>query len=60
MSLQNFLTITKYQGVDPEVAYSYTNKHGINSKGLVINGIIMTILQGILSQVMKWIPFGCL
>jgi amino acid transporter len=29
-------------------AYSYTNKHGINSKGLVINGIIMTILQGIL------------
>ncbi|MFH1161610.1 MAG: amino acid permease [bacterium] len=26
-------------------AYSYTNKHGINSKGLVINGIIMTILQ---------------
>ena len=29
-------------------AYSYTNKHGINSKGLVINGVIMTILQGIL------------
>lgn len=29
-------------------AYSYTNKHGINSKGLVINGIIMTILQVIL------------
>lgn len=29
-------------------AYSFTNKHGINSKGLVINGIIMTILQGIL------------
>ncbi len=27
MSLQNFLTITKYQGVDPEVAYSYTNKN---------------------------------
>jgi len=26
-------------------AYSYTNIHGINSKGLVINGIIMTILQ---------------
>jgi len=29
-------------------AYSYTNKYGINSKGLVINGIIMTILQGLL------------
>ena len=29
-------------------AYSYTNKFGINSKGLVINGIIMTIIQGIL------------
>ena len=27
VSLQNFLTITKYQGVDPEVAYSYTNKN---------------------------------
>lgn len=29
-------------------AYAYTNKHGINSKGLVINGILMTILQVIL------------
>jgi amino acid transporter len=29
-------------------AYSYTNKHGINSKGLVINGIIMTILELVL------------
>jgi len=29
-------------------AYSYTNKHGINSKGLVINGILMTILQVVL------------
>jgi amino acid transporter len=29
-------------------AYSYTNKHGINSKGLVINGIIMTIIEVIL------------
>jgi len=29
-------------------AYSYTNKHGINSKGLVINGIIMTIVELIL------------
>ncbi|TSA25988.1 MAG: amino acid permease [Bacteroidetes bacterium] len=29
-------------------AYAYTNAHGINSKGLVINGIIMTILQVIL------------
>ena len=29
-------------------AYSYTNKHGINSKGLVINGVIMTILELIL------------
>jgi len=29
-------------------AYAYTNAHGINSKGLVINGIIMTILQLIL------------
>ncbi|NQU32535.1 MAG: amino acid permease [Bacteroidetes bacterium] len=28
--------------------YSYTNKHGINSKGLIINGIIMTILEVIL------------
>ena len=27
VSLQNFLTITKSQGVDPEVAYSYTNKN---------------------------------
>ncbi len=29
-------------------AYSYTNKHGINSKGLVINGIIMTVIELIL------------
>ena len=29
-------------------AYSYTNKYGINSKGLVINGIIMTVLEIIL------------
>ena len=29
-------------------AYSYTNKFGINSKGLVINGILMTILQVVL------------
>jgi len=29
-------------------AYSFTNKHGINSKGLVINGIIMTILELVL------------
>ncbi len=29
-------------------AYSYTNKHGINSKGLVINGIIMTVVELIL------------
>ena len=29
-------------------AYSYTNKFGINSKGLVINGFIMTGLQVIL------------
>lgn len=29
-------------------AYSYTNKFGINSKGLVINGIIMTIIEVIL------------
>jgi len=29
-------------------AYSYTNKFGINSKGLIINGIIMTILEVIL------------
>ncbi|OQX77521.1 MAG: hypothetical protein B6D64_08125 [Bacteroidetes bacterium 4484_276] len=29
-------------------AYSYINKHGINSKGLVINGIIMTVLEVIL------------
>ena len=29
-------------------AYSYTNKHGINSKGLIINGVIMTVLEIIL------------
>jgi len=29
-------------------AYSFTNKHGINSKGLVINGVIMTIIEIIL------------
>ncbi len=29
-------------------AYSFTNKHGINSKGLVINGIIMTVIEVIL------------
>jgi len=29
-------------------AYSYTNSYGINSKGLVINGIVMTILEVIL------------
>lgn len=29
-------------------AYSYTNKHGINSKGLIINGVIMTIVEIIL------------
>lgn len=29
-------------------AYSYVNKYGINSKGLIINGIIMTILEVIL------------
>jgi len=29
-------------------AYSYTNKYGINSKGLIINGVIMTILEIIL------------
>lgn len=29
-------------------AYSYTNKFGINSKGLVINAVIMTILQVLL------------
>ncbi len=29
-------------------AYSYTNKFGINSKGLIINGIVMTILEVIL------------
>lgn len=29
-------------------AYAYTNKHGINSKGLVINGIIMTVIELIL------------
>jgi amino acid transporter len=29
-------------------AYSFTNKHGINSKGLVINGAIMTIIEVIL------------
>jgi hypothetical protein len=27
VSLQNFFTITSYKGVDPEVAYSYTNKN---------------------------------
>ena len=29
-------------------AYSYTNKFGINSKGLIINGIVMTLLEVIL------------
>lgn len=29
-------------------AYSFTNKHGINSKGLVINGVIMTIIEVVL------------
>ncbi len=29
-------------------AYSYTNKHGINSKGLVINGVIMTVIEIVL------------
>ena len=29
-------------------AYSYTNKHGIYSKGLVINGVIMTVVELIL------------
>ena len=29
-------------------AYSYTNKHGINSKGLVINGVVMTVVELIL------------
>ncbi len=29
-------------------AYSYTNKYGITSKGLVINGIIMTVIELIL------------
>lgn len=29
-------------------AYSYTNKHGITSKGLVINGVIMTVIELIL------------
>ena len=29
-------------------AYAYTNKHGINSKGLIINGVIMTIVELIL------------
>jgi len=29
-------------------AYAYTNKHGINSKGLVINGVIMTLVELIL------------
>lgn len=29
-------------------AYSYTNKYGITSKGLVINGVIMTIVELIL------------
>lgn len=34
-------------GYLPKV-YSYTNKYGINSKGLVINGVIMTIIEIIL------------
>jgi len=29
-------------------AYSYTNKFGINSKGLIINGVVLTILEVIL------------
>jgi len=29
-------------------AYSYTNRHGINSKGLVINAVIMTLVELIL------------
>ena len=29
-------------------AYAYTNKYGINSKGLVINGVIMTVVELIL------------
>lgn len=29
-------------------AYAYTNEYGINSKGLVINGVIMTIIELIL------------
>jgi amino acid transporter len=29
-------------------AYSYTNKYGINSKGLVINGVIMTVIEIVL------------
>jgi amino acid transporter len=29
-------------------AYSYTNKFGINSKGLVINGVIMTLIEIVL------------
>ena len=29
-------------------AYAYTNKFGINSKGLIINGIVMTVLEVIL------------
>ena len=29
-------------------AYAYTNKHGINSKGLVINGVIMTLVELVL------------
>jgi len=29
-------------------AYSYTNKYGITSKGLVINGVIMTVIELIL------------
>lgn len=29
-------------------AYSYTNKFGINSKGLIINGVVMTVLEVIL------------
>ncbi|MBS3809362.1 MAG: amino acid permease [Desulfobacterales bacterium] len=35
------------QGFLPK-AYSYTNRFGINSKGLVINGIIMTVVELIL------------
>jgi amino acid transporter len=35
------------QGFLPK-AYAYTNQHGINSKGLIINGVIMTIVEIIL------------